>query len=114
MTKNAEAWIVWRLRSVALKRSTRAGGPDSLAIGATDPGVAVVAALLPVAVGDPVGDDDPPHPLHALVAVHLRHDDARRRTVLALERLAVHRRGEHRVGDHRLLHRQRVDVRVLG
>src|SRR5436305_716039 len=97
MTTNADAWIVCRRRSVAPKRMTRPGA-TSLAIGAADPGVAVIAALLPVAVGHAIGDDDLLHPLHALVAVHLRHDHARGRTVLALERLAVHRRGQHRVG----------------
>ena len=55
----------------------------------------------------------PGQPLDALVAVHLRDHDSRRRAVRARERLPVELVCEQHVVEPRLLERQRVVVRLL-
>src|SRR6478736_1447842 len=105
-TKNAAACTQCRVRSVrenrwmsrgALVKSAGSRVTGSEAIRLADVCIDVVAALLPVAGIDVVGDDDLRDPLHILVAVHLRDHDANRCAVVARERLAVHLVGEHRV-----------------
>ena len=96
-------------------RARRGGvGRASIAIRAPHPRVDVVAALLPVARAGLLDELDPLHPLHVLVAVHLRDHDPGGSAVLAGERLAVQLVGEHHVAEPDLAALQVVVVGLLG
>src|SRR5438105_11367357 len=86
-TQNAVACTQCAVRSVRFQRWTVSGG--AVAIRPAHPRVLVVAEPFPV-TGRLVGDElDPRQPLDALVAVHLRDNDAGGRTVPASERCAA-------------------------
>src|SRR5437667_1904056 len=79
-TRKALAWTQCSVRSVREKRARRRT-LGVVAIRAPDPGVLVVAVLLPVALRLALDELHPRQPLDTLVAVHLRQHDARRRAV---------------------------------
>src|SRR5436190_4963814 len=108
MTRNIDAATQWAVRSARLNRWTY-----SVAVGAPNPGVDVVAVLLPVAWHELWDELDLREPLDVLVAVHLGDHQPYRRAVSPRERSAVHVVGEHDVRQGRLAQRQRVDVRLL-
>ena len=90
--RSAAAWTQCSARSVREKRwmyrgaLVKCAGSGSVgleAIRAADQRIDVVAALLPVARVDVIGDDDPLDPFDVLVAVHLRDHDTHRCAVLA-------------------------------
>src|ERR687888_2010015 len=103
ITRNVDASSQCTARSAWLNRRTYS---DAVAVGASDPGIDVVAVLLPVS-GDELGDElDPGEPLHVLVAVHLGDHEPERRPVGAAERRAVHMVGEHDLREGRLVERE--------
>src|SRR5512132_274755 len=108
MTRNVDAATQCAVRSARLNLRMY-----SVAVGAPNPGVDVVAVLLPVAGRELRDELDPREPLHVLVAVHLGDHEPDRRAVGARERSPVHVVGEHDVRQCRLPERQRVDVRLL-
>src|SRR5690606_14120030 len=89
---SSASWGTYRQAAVATQRSTsqdvvrctqRCAGPNRCtreagsggggviaAVGPSDPGVDVIAELLPVAGADRVGDGDPGEPFRRLVEVH--------------------------------------------
>src|SRR5262249_3372315 len=92
-TKKAHACTQCRRRSVTVNRSTYL----EEAVGPPDPGVRVVAPLLPVRRARADDEPDPFDPLDVLVAVHPRDHDANGGAVLARERFPVHLVREHHV-----------------
>src|SRR4249919_3494327 len=105
MTRNVDAATQCAVRSARLNRWTY-----SVAVGAPNPGVDVVAVLLPVAGRELRDELDLREPLHVLVAVHLGDHEPYRGPVSAGEERTVHVVGEHDVRQCRLPERQRVDV----
>src|SRR5262245_52341600 len=108
-TKKALACTQCRSRSVTVNRSTYL----EEAVGPPDPGVHVVAALLPVARARPADELDSLDPLDVLVAVHLRDHDAHWSAVLARQRFPVHLVREHHLREPDLLQREVVVVRLF-
>src|SRR3989442_11123224 len=87
-TRKALACTQCSVRSVREKRGrrTRLG---VVTIRAPNPCVLVVTVLFPVAHGLAGDELHPPQPLHTLVAVHLRQDDACGRAVWTRQRPAA-------------------------
>src|SRR3954447_4517046 len=91
----------WTQRVLRLNRSiSRSASVDTAASGAlidlspvgpADEPVDVVAAVLPVARDDSVGDLDPGEPLDALVAVHRRDVEPHGSPVVVRDVVAEHR-----------------------
>src|SRR5919204_2347053 len=106
-TRKALACTQCRARSVREKRDRR-GASAAVAIRVADPGVLVVAVLLPVALRLAGDEFHPGQPLDTFVAVHLREDDACRRTMRPRERPAGQLVGEHRIGKAELLECERI------
>src|SRR5438067_13745440 len=115
MTPNSAAFAQWMIRSAPSNRSTVASsgwadepgasgasgasgdGGIAPAVRPADPGVDVVAPVLPVARLDLVGHGDAAQPLAGLVAVHRGDVQADGSTVGLRERLVGHRVGDEDV-----------------
>src|SRR6266567_5110547 len=95
-TTKREASDQWASRSTRSNRRTRpslAGSRIATAVGGSNPGVDVVAVLLPEAGVDAIDHTYGRQPLERLVAVHRCHVEANGPAVLAR-----HRAAEHAVG----------------
>src|SRR5260370_34551739 len=96
----------WTTRSTASNRVSSAAAPARgsggrvivPAIAPSHPGIDVVAALFPVPRFDLGRGGDAAQPLAGLVAVHRRHVEAHRPTVLPGDRIAVHGVGHDDIG----------------
>src|SRR5436190_8862624 len=108
MTRKVDATTQCAVRSARPNRRTY-----SVAVGAADPGVEVIAVLLPVAGHELRNQLDPREPLDVLVAVHLGDHEPHGRAVRPGEWVTVHVMGKHDARKRRLPQRERVDVGPL-